>query len=344
MSDDAAWKRLTRALERDDAEAMRACLDDLGSDPRDENELTPLHRAARHGAQRCVERLLDMGADPLAEDVGGTIPLEVALVLGRSEVAERLLDVPGVLEQCPRAMSWAIVSLKIDVVDLLRTRGVGLDEGALASLLHPGERDRPAERAEPRRLMLRALLDRGAPHDRPDTSGKLPLQLAAELSDPDLVAELLSRGAAVTGEVLISALFGLRLSMDAVQHAKGDPSGVRRAHAMVVSLLDAPGTDVDARDDDGGTALSYAVEDSLVDVAQELLSRGASVDLPPTDFEGRTPLSVAAEVGHRPMVELLLKHGADPRRADDGGRRPVEHAFDPSIKALLEDAANTSGS
>jgi ankyrin repeat protein len=44
------------------------------------------------------------------------------------------------------------------------------------------------------------------------------------------------------------------------------------------------------------------------------------------DFEGRTPLMLAAEKGHKPVVSLLLKRGADPKLKDKNGKTAADWA------------------
>ena len=51
---------------------------------------TPLHTAARHGRRDCSLLLLDCGANPDLKDWTGKTPLQVAISLRQSEVAEVL--------------------------------------------------------------------------------------------------------------------------------------------------------------------------------------------------------------------------------------------------------------
>lgn len=58
------------------------------------------------------------------------------------------------------------------------------------------------------------------------------------------------------------------------------------------------------------TALHLAVENGRTDVAQMLLKLGADPNHPSDMYDGWTPLLIAAGRQSRPLVELLLSHGA----------------------------------
>lgn len=95
-------------------------------------------------------------------------------------------------------------------------------------------------------------------------------------------------------------------------------------------------------DDLSYTPLHYAVVGEHYHAAVALLAAGAAVNAHEQDRIGETPLSLAVQGDYAEMVELLLRHGADPdirgwmgltarlrarRRKDDVGRQ---------IAALLE--------
>ena len=86
----------------------------------------------------------------------------------------------------------------------------------------------------------------------------------------------------------------------------GDRAGVR----TVVK----GGTDLNAREVDGTTALHWAVRRDDTEIAALLL--GARADANAANRYGVTPLSLAARNGNGPMLELLLRHGADVKAAD----------------------------
>ncbi len=86
----------------------------------------------------------------------------------------------------------------------------------------------------------------------------------------------------------------------------------------VVKFLLDHGADINARDGQGLTPLAWAISNRRVEVCRLLLDRGADVSL--KNEWGQTALWSAASGGMQPeMVELLLRHGADPRGVDKNG-------------------------
>jgi hypothetical protein len=87
--------------------------------------------------------------------------------------------------------------------------------------------------------------------------------------------------------------------------------------STIVKRLVKTGIDIEARDQDGKSALHWADQRGHIKIVQLLVANGASVD--GTTSAGWTPLHVAAETGNVEMTRLLLGHGADPNaRAGDG--------------------------
>lgn len=115
--------------------------------------------------------------------------------------------------------------------------------------------------------------------------------------------------------------------------------------ATVRALLDG-GTDVNAKDEFGQTALMTAVANNHVEVVQLLLNRGAEVNA--RNNNGETPLILAAREGNLLTVQGLLNKGADVKAADVAGDTPLMYAARSgkaaTVKILLDEGrADVSG-
>ena len=79
-----------------------------------------------------------------------------------------------------------------------------------------------------------------------------------------------------------------------------------------VERLIRSGAEISAFDDLNQSPLHYAAEQGHYKVALWLLEHGANVNAYDEKMIGETALCLAAQKDYPEMVELLLKHGADP--------------------------------
>ncbi|VUC32372.1 unnamed protein product [Clonostachys rosea] len=104
----------------------------------------------------------------------------------------------------------------------------------------------------------------------------------------------------------------------------------------------------DRKDDRGRTALSLAAERGHRRIVQILLLR-PDVDVNATDKEGRTPLSWVAGAGHEEVMEMLLAHsGIDINLSDNSQRTPLMWATAKSnisvVLRLIQETADVTSS
>ncbi len=94
-----------------------------------------------------------------------------------------------------------------------------------------------------------------------------------------------------------------------------------RGHTEIVKLLIARGAKVDARNSSDWPALGQACGQGHIEAARALLAAGANVNIA---FDGgKTPLMCAAYQGNPELAKLLLEHGANKEartNEDDDGR------------------------
>ncbi|XP_067676259.1 protein fem-1 homolog C-like [Haliotis asinina] len=84
----------------------------------------------------------------------------------------------------------------------------------------------------------------------------------------------------------------------------------QHGHRKVVELLVKHGANLLLSDIRGNNILHCACTAGHFDIVKYLLSLN-SVDINSRGMEKRTPVMVAGQHGHKKVVELLVKHGAD---------------------------------
>ncbi|MDB5100356.1 MAG: ripk4 [Cyanobacteria bacterium RYN_339] len=125
--------------------------------------------------------------------------------------------------------------------------------------------------------------------------------------------------------IVVAALLALAASAPAWADANADMllAAYQGDRARVVALL-LRGARLDARDENGYTALHWAAFRGDQLLARTLLDRGAGVDL--ADKRGQTPLILAAWNDHPATVRLLLERGADPAHRSAEGFQAIDYA------------------
>lgn len=158
--------------------------------------------------------------------------------------------------------------------------------------------------------IVKVLLDAGVDVDCGDSDESTPLHVAAMNRHQDVVTLLLKHGADVNKRDRNGAY---ALSFAA---SGGDESIVRQ-------ILDA-GADLNYINRQGVTLLHSAGARGLTELFDLLIERGHDVNV--ATEAGRTPLHSAARRGQTDMVRRMLAAGADPSAAGEQGTTPIVEA------------------
>ena len=149
--------------------------------------------------------------------------------------------------------------------------------------------------------MITRLISRGAPADvATDTYNETPLHIAARYARADAAKKLLAAGA----DPNVRDWTGRTPLHTAI---------AADAHGVFTILLNhqhgSHRTDLEARADDGSTALILAARLEIENVVEQMIQH--HVDVNAVDTAGKSALHWAAEVNNKQACELLLKHGAN---------------------------------
>lgn len=145
----------------------------------------------------------------------------------------------------------------------------------------------------------------------------------------DAVAEMLAHG----------------VDVNARDVYKLDPihSAVREKNEEILKLVLDAGAEVNSRDHCDRTALHYVAMNAKctvgVNLANELLSRGTNVNL--KDEYGETALNLAAKMGNKGVIDILLEAGADVDLKNNEGHN-VLHCLVMNTRFSSDDAQVTN--
>jgi len=155
--------------------------------------------------------------------------------------------------------------------------------------------------------------------------------------------ELLS--AASSGDTAAAArLLGEGADVDA-KNNQGDTALLLAAKSGKIDtarLLIAKGANIEAKNNVGETALIAACTSGHAEIAQLLVEKGAATDA--RDEGGATPLMYAGLGGNTTIIDLLLLKGANINAQDDKGETPLMYAASAgsvdAVKLMLHKNAN----
>lgn len=289
--------------------------------------LTPLLYAARGGCLECVEALLDAGADIDLPTPEGVTALMVALDNDNNDVAKLLVDRganPHVWDVYGRTALYVAVNNKNS------GGGGGGGRGGRGGRGAGPEIPTPPEVPEVTSMdVITALLGAGVDPDsqlsmrRPSnqggrfsdpllSTGTTPLLHAVLDNDEEVIRALLEKGASPNVYGMGTTPFLLAAG---VNPYGGRGGGGGPASTEILDLMIEHGADVNAQvtgvlsysmrvsrnvsDDEGTSALHYAVASANPELVRYLLDHGARTDL--RDWSDRTPLDIANGVPARPL-------------------------------------------
>jgi ankyrin repeat protein len=231
----------------------------------DPDGTTALHWAAHRDDADLVERLIKAGAKVNRTNDYGASPMSEAATVGNVAVLQKLLDA-GAHVESPNADGMTALMI------VARTNNVAA---------------------------ARLLISKGANVNHADEWRKqTPLMWAAAQSQPEMVKELIARGANPNARAVVNAW---------ERQVTGEPRAIHRPAG-------------------GFTALLYAARQGCVDCAKHLVQGGATVDM--ADPEGVTPLILAMSNGRFDTGAYLLTAGANPDKWDWWGRSALYEAVD----------------
>ncbi len=318
----------------------------------DEYRWTPLHSAAYAGAAAFCQALIDGGADASARGWEDSRPIDPALFWGHRDAAavlaaadetplnlrtaaavgdtDRVRELLGEADALDPAAGrnrtcyrphdgltvWTPSDARQEILDEALTYACRAGSvGSLEALISAGADVNGGPylgtgllwAANRGRLpVVDWLLDHGADIDLlgplGGRTGMTPMHAAAWEAHPEVVRRLIERGANLVVH-------------DVEFHSTPLGWALFREDAQIASLLLDAGCE---------KHLLYAVTGGRVDDAKRLLA--ADPSCVNEDHGVRTPLHVAASRGDLEMCALLLRHGADLSRTDEGGNTPLELA------------------
>jgi len=306
---------------------------------RNDNGGTPLHAAAsfRKGqSTRAIDFLLANGTEVNAKNKDGITPLYLAAGNGRLKAVESLLDKGALIDvqtnEGMTALQRAVTRRQKGMAELLLNRGANVDakESRGCTALHFAVGNGSNE-------IVELLAAKGADVNAKTIRGETPAHLGMLRNHKDTIELLRSKGAEIS-TIQLAAYVGDLAKVKSFIENDGNPNsqdgyGLTLLHAAagsgqreIAELLISKGASVNAGvvEDGLGTPLHYATHAGSGEVAELLISNGALIDA--KNKYGAKPLHLAAGEGYNSLVRLLLAKGSDVNAKDENGWTPLYYA------------------
>ncbi|MDQ7062517.1 MAG: ankyrin repeat domain-containing protein [Sulfurimonas sp.] len=344
---------------------------------RDNNGLTALLNASRHGSKNIIEFLLSKGADSKVIDNDENNLLHHASVSANSDTVEFVLNQDLDIEACNKSQQTALfissapreTTQKRTKIGKEHTTNLLLKYGAKLDITNEKFVKYVTETIFSRSYTdildavkghnleaVKLFLSHGADDNILDVEGRTLLHLSATYFYKDLVTFFLDRGQTFdidnTQDMknISQALF--RGSYEDIIEAS------RHNDIEAVDFFLSHGADIEASNNRGFTALTIAAANDWKEIVEFLLEKGAGIDtnskvavenIIKVLFGVKVSNIVkASENGHKEIVEFLLEKGASLEATDDRDNTALMMAVSRGhrniVEFLLEKGASLEGS
>ena len=319
---------------------------------------TALHLASKKGRAQVVEILLEAKADIAIPSKSGKTALHyIVYYNGNPDLAKLLLDAEAPVNlrdgRNKTSLDYAVSKKRSELVELLRSKGAktGSELAAAENIFAAAEvGDLEA---------IQKHLEDGVGLNATNKQGYTALHIAVRRGQKDAVALLVDKGANVNaqhkGKTSLD-FAGKQEEIKTLLREKGGKTGRElKAAGSIFSaaksgLMDAvkthltAGADVNAKNDNGYTAMHLAAKNGHVEVVGLLLQ--AKADITIASKSGKTALHYVTYYNENfELVERLLNAGAPVNVLDKKRKTPLDYAKlrknDALMKLLLADGART---
>jgi len=326
--------------------------------------MAALHWAAYHDDSPMATLLVKAGANVKAANRYGVTPLSLACTNGNTEIVDLLLKAGADPNTTLHGGETALMTAA-------RTGKPGPVKALISRKANVNAKDRKGQTAlmwaaaEGHADVVSMLLEAKADFKTPVPSGFTPLLFAAREGRSDVVRVLLKAGADVndaipakkgvsrgpkpgTGALLMAVENGHFELAIALVKAGADPNDQRAGYGALhmVSWVRKPNR---GDDEEGDPPPIGSGKLTSLEFVKEMIANGAKVNLQSkTGLSGRgilnklgaTPFLAAASTADVPLLELLVKLGADPLLANSQRTSPLLAATGVGVGAP-EEAAGT---
>ena len=263
---------------------------------------TVLYSAISQGDEALVKLLLSSKANVNITDKQGVTPLELAERKNNEEIIA-LLQQAGATKT---ELSKKVVPLAISDEEAKLFQG--WPDLMIAAWLDQPER-------------LAGFIAAGAAIDETDSEGHTALTRAAWRGNTKIIEKLLQAGSDIEHRdssgrtALIWSLIG-------------------QPHPEALTLLIQHHAYINTRDNEGKSALRFAIEHKNSALVNQLLNAGADANL--VDKEKTTPLHRATILKQPKIVAMLIAHDAETDKLDSSGRDALWYAADEGSTEIMQ--------
>ena len=321
----------------------------------DQRRLTPLHDAVKYGFEDICRILIASGSNVNVNSSNEGSPLRAAIGRDYPRIAELLISNGATIDI--DALCVAAISNSSKVAKLLISKGANINEICINgdTPIHIAAKGGHIE-------TLKVLIVEGAnlnaklKDNKSNSSygivGWTPLHLAANYGQTESAELLVAAGAEINSKFQkghtpldISIMHGqaetaIYLEKQKAKSSELNPIHLAIIHSDIESLKEQlnKSVPIESRSDICEPPLNHAAFWGREETVKILIDNGLDINFTPKAVtrKSRSPLHIAARLGHLKVAQILISHGANVNIQDGYGDTPLYGAVSKGKKEIVE--------